>query len=327
MTMTARLTLAHISDIHLGPITGFTPRYWNIKRGLGFVNWQRRRRFVHATSIADLIAADALAQAPDHIAVTGDLVNIGLPAEYAAARSWLERLGSPAFVSVVPGNHDIYTGRLHGASCLESWGDYMQSDAWGAGLVNRADRRFPYVRRIGGAALIGLNSAVRTRPFFASGRLGTDQLDPLADILDRTRDEGLMRIVLLHHPPLPGQAPLRRALEDASALQKVLTSHGADLVLHGHNHTGTLVWQASSGRAVPIVGVASASATRAHHDEPTARYNLLTLTVEGDGVAIECVTRGLAPDGQSITEVARQRLTSVEPEAGLAPRLSTTASE
>ena len=33
---------------------------------------------------------------PDHIAVTGDLVNLSLPAEYAPARAWLDALGSPA---------------------------------------------------------------------------------------------------------------------------------------------------------------------------------------------------------------------------------------
>jgi hypothetical protein len=29
------LTIAHLTDVHLGPVEGFTPRYWNLKRGLG----------------------------------------------------------------------------------------------------------------------------------------------------------------------------------------------------------------------------------------------------------------------------------------------------
>ena len=140
--MADAITLAHISDVHLAPITGFHPRYWNVKRGLGFLNWHRGRRFVHQREVADRIAADALARNPDHIAVTGDLANIGLPAEYDAAFSWLAALGPPERVSVVPGNHDIYTARLHGASCLGRWAPYMTSDAFGAGVTQgRASSR------------------------------------------------------------------------------------------------------------------------------------------------------------------------------------------
>ena len=74
--MTETTTLAHISDVHLGPISGFHPRYWNMKRGLGYLNWHRGRVRVHLKDVADAIAADAVAQKPDHIAVTGDLANI-----------------------------------------------------------------------------------------------------------------------------------------------------------------------------------------------------------------------------------------------------------
>ena len=54
------------------------------------------------------IVGDLKAQAPDHIAVTGDLVNISLAAEYAPARAWLDALGPPQDVTLVPGNHDAY---------------------------------------------------------------------------------------------------------------------------------------------------------------------------------------------------------------------------
>ena len=93
--MTETVTLAHISDLHLSPVTGFGPRHWNLKRGLGFLNWQRGRRFVHSRDTADRLVDDMIQQDPDHVAVTGDLVNIGLPSEYEAARRWLESVGSP----------------------------------------------------------------------------------------------------------------------------------------------------------------------------------------------------------------------------------------
>ncbi len=54
-------------------------------------------------------------------------------------------------------------------------------------------------------ALIGLCSAVPTPPFVASGRLGREQLDAFEGELRALSNEGLARVVLIHHPPLPGQ--------------------------------------------------------------------------------------------------------------------------
>lgn len=306
--MTETYKLAHISDVHLAPLEGFHPRYWNVKRGLGYLNWQRKRRFVHSRSVADMIAADALAQGPDHIAVTGDLANLGLPGEYEAAFQWLCQLGSPERVSAIPGNHDIYTARLHGASCLERWAPFMKSDAWGESMGGAATGAFPYLRRVGPLALIGLNSAVPTPPFVAAGRLGGPQLAALAALLDRIAPTRLLRVVLIHHPPLPGQAPPLRALEDAARFDDVLAEHGADLVLHGHNHRDMLAWRQWSKGHVPVVGVASGSAAKAHKSEAAAQYNIFRFAKRDDAVEIECITRGLSVSGSEIVELRRRRL-------------------
>lgn len=306
--MTESITLAHISDVHLGPLGGFHPRYWNLKRGLGFLNWQTKRRRVHSAEVAGLIAADALAMKPDHIAVTGDLANLGLPAEYDAALAWLGALGPPDRVSVVPGNHDIYTGRLHGASCLETWRRHMTSDAFGANLVKMRSDGFPFVRRVGPVALVGLNSAIPTPPFVAAGRLGEVQLKALGAVLDILSAAHLVRVVLIHHPPLPGQAPPRRALEDAAMLERVLMEHGADLVLHGHNHKDMLAWRQWSRGRIPVIGVASGSASRPHKLEPPARYNLFRIERQGGEIEIDWRVRGLSEDRRSIVELGRQKL-------------------
>ena len=306
--MTETVTLAHISDVHLGPITGFHPRYWNLKRGLGFLNWHRGRRFVHQKVVADAIAGDAVAQGADHIAVTGDLANIGLPQEYEAALSWLRALGDPEHVTVVPGNHDIYTARLHGASCLTHWAPYMTSNVGGAAFATDGDKGFPFVRRVGGLALVGLNSAVPMPPFVAAGRLGPRQLAALEQTLDQLGKSGLIRVVLIHHPPLPGQAPRLRGLEDAADLERVIDAHGAELVLHGHNHLDMLAWRQWSRGHVPVIGVASGSAGRHHKAEPLARYNLFGLTREGAKVRIEMRTRGLREPGGAIVELRRTTL-------------------
>src|SRR3954466_8217219 len=89
----AMFLLAHLSDPHLGPIP--TPRLRELvnKRGLGLINWYRKRHRYHRAEVLDTIVRDMHAQKPDHIAVTGDLVNIALDSEFARAAKWLDTIG------------------------------------------------------------------------------------------------------------------------------------------------------------------------------------------------------------------------------------------
>lgn len=305
--MTEAVTLAHLSDLHLGPVAGFHPRYWDTKRWLGYLNWHRSRRFVHVRSLADALAADVVAQAPDHVAVTGDLANIGLPSEYATGLAWLAGLGDPTRVSLVPGNHDIYSARLLGASCLAEWAAHMTSDEWGK--THAAPGTFPFVRRVGPVAIVGVNSAVPTPPFVAGGRLGEAQLAALGETLETLHGTGAIRVVLIHHPPLVGQAKGRRGLEDARALEAVLARHGAELVLHGHNHRDMLAWRRWRRADVPIVGVASGSMGRSRHGSPLARYNLFRLSRTPAGaVRIEVEARGITADGGGTVGMLSRRV-------------------
>lgn len=294
--MSQTFTLAHLSDVHLAPLVGFSMAHWRVKRLLGYVNWHHKRKGIHLRSVVDRLVADLMDQKPDHIAVTGDLVNLGLPGEQAAALEWLRGLGSSDRVTVVPGNHDIYV-RMRRDPGTARWQDYMRANAEGANYSTDADV-FPFVRRFGRIALIGVNSAVPTAPVLARGRVGPEQLLRLAQALDGLGRDRLVRIVLIHHPPLPGQAPASRALVDADALQQVLAQHGAELVLHGHNHTNTVAFCEAQGSPIPVIGVASASLGKPHHGEPLGRYNLYRVTVAGGTHKVVLTGRGLAsPDG------------------------------
>lgn len=297
--MSKPFTLAHLSDVHLSPVEGFALRHWNAKRTLGFLNWQRRRKSVHVRSIADEIIADIHALRTDHIAITGDLINLGLPAEYDAALAWLKSVGPPERVTVVPGNHDIYT-RLKGHAGIARWAAYMGSE--------EETLAFPFVRRLGPVALVGLNSAVETPPFFATGRLGAQQIDVAGELLERLRGENAARVVLIHHPPLPGLTSSRRALQDAAHFARVLARSGAELVLYGHNHQQALNWHAMGQHAglgkIPVIGVPSASAFRVHNEEPLARYNLFTFFPTAEGVRIRHAIRGMEKPGGAIVRLA-----------------------
>ena len=285
-------TIAHLSDPHLAPLP---PVRWSElvgKRVTGYINWQRRRRFIHDPGTLAAIVADLRKQTPDHIAVTGDIANIALAAEFTQGRDWLERLGSAQEVTFVPGNHDIYV-RAAAKFAGRQWGAYMSDDDAAGG--------FPFVRRRGNIALIGLSTGVPTAPFLATGWLGTNQLAGLAAVLNRLKNENVFRVVLIHHPPV-STAARHKQLLDAPVLKRVIAAHGADLLLHGHDHLHMINWlDGPSGTRVPAVGVPSASA-KGDTGRDLAAYNLYQ--IDGTRGAWQCalITRGVDASGEVVQQ-------------------------
>lgn len=297
--------LAHLSDPHLGPLPRAKLRELAGKRALGFFNWHRNRHGQHLAAILDALVADVRAAKPDHIAVTGDLVNISLDTEFAPARKWLEQLGSPQEVSVVPGNHDAYVRHAvqHPAT---HWGDYMRGDGVGAGAPPDKMPPFPYVRRRGPLAIVGLSTAVPTAPFMATGYLGADQLMRLGDGLSALAREELFRVVLIHHPPVSTGGRFKQLI-DASHFQRVVAEHGCELVLHGHDHVYSTRWMQGPAARIPVLGVPSASATLQSSRAP-AGYNLFRITRQSQQWRCEVVSRGLRVGEGAIAELARDTL-------------------
>ena len=265
-------TLAHLSDPHLPPLPAARLRELASKRALGYLNWTRNRHKYHRREVLDALVADIRAQQPDHIAVTGDLVNLALEAEFDPAKAWLESVGTPQQVTVVPGNHDAYAWatRHRFAGAFEK---YLRGDAAADGMP------FPFVRRRGPLALIGVSSAVPTPPLMATGRLGRAQLDALdRDLAQMSADEAF-RVLLVHHP-LHSSSRMKR-LTDSKALRAVLKRRGVELVLHGHDHIHSTGWLEGADRQIPVIGVPSASAL-AHRHYPAAAYNLFSIAREGE---------------------------------------------
>ena len=294
--MPISFTLAHLSDVHLAPLPGPRLLGLNAKQALGLLNWHRTRKSHHLRAVLDAIVSDVRASGADHIAVTGDLVNLGLPSEQAAALDWLRSLGPPERVTAIPGNHDVY-GRAGNDPGTERWRPFMGGASGEPG--------FPFVKRCGNIALIGLSSAVPTPPFFATGRLGAAQRAALGETLAALRQNGFVRVVLIHHPPLPGLADRFRRLDDAPELAEVLAANGAELVLHGHNHRPMLNFVQGPAGPIPVVGAPSASASASHH-EPGAGYNLLRLSLEEARCRIHLTRRAYGSDG--VIATTEQRL-------------------
>ncbi|MDE5455489.1 metallophosphoesterase [Bradyrhizobium sp. CSA112] len=295
--MTDTFTLAHLSDPHLPPLPAARLRDLAGKRVLGYLNWIRNRHKYHHREVLDALVADMQAQRPDHIAVTGDLVNLALEAEFAPAQAWLESVGTPQQVTVVPGNHDAYVRatRHHFAGTFEQ---YLRGDAETNGT------RFPFVRRRGPLALIGVSSAVPTLPLMATGRLGRAQLDALDRHLAQMSADEAFRVLLVHHP-LYSSSRMKR-LTDSMALRAVLKRRGAELVLHGHDHIHSTMWLEGAGRQIPAIGVPSASAL-AHRHYPAAAYNLFSISREDGKWRCVQTVRGFGDHGD-ISELQHVRL-------------------
>jgi 3',5'-cyclic AMP phosphodiesterase CpdA len=283
-------TLAHLSDPHL-PLP--TPRFDELigKRLTGYINWQRRRRFIHDPAALAKLVADLKTQAPDHIAVTGDIANIALEEEFVRGRKWLQELGSLNDVSFVPGNHDAYVRQA--VRYGPQWTPYMSGDNGSPG--------FPYVRRRGPLALIGLSTAVATPVFMATGHLGGMQLAKLGEILEGFGREKIFRVVLIHHPPV-SKAKRHKLLTDAAQFLRVIATEGAELVLHGHDHLHMLNWlDGPDGTFVPTVGAPSASAAPGA-DKDGAAYNLYAIDGGPGGWRCEMTSRGINYAGKLIQQ-------------------------
>jgi 3',5'-cyclic AMP phosphodiesterase CpdA len=288
--------LAHLTDPHLGPLPRPTALELAGKRAFGFLNWHRRRKTVHRTDVLDAIVRDLKAQHPDHVALTGDLVNLALPAEFGPARHFVEKLGAPDFVTLVPGNHDLYVRRTIMRS-QQHWGDYMRGDA---------HETFPFLRRRGPLAIIGLSSAIPTAPLMATGALGPEQLNRLSDLLARLKHEELFRVVLIHHPPSRQRGDRFKRLVDSGVFRDLLKLHGADMVLHGHDHVHSVAYLDGSAHPIPVVGVPSASAATGEGD--LAAYNLYRIQRATKGWRCEAITRGLRHGREGINEMTRRML-------------------
>lgn len=277
--LVTRFRLAHLSDPHLAPLpTVYWPQLLS-KRIFGYINWRRNRGAALSRETVDALTDDMRAHSPDHTAVTGDLVNIALPAEYRQAATWLRSLGPSEAVTLVPGNHDAYIpGALE--HVRREWADNICSDDGQVG--------FPLVRRRGDIVLIGLSSAVATLPGFATGTAGASQCDAAAAMLDRHDDA--FKIVLIHHPPDTALAAGRRRLTDHAAVRALITQGNVDLVLHGHTHEPSLVKIATAKGSCAVLGVPSASSDGTKH--APASYALIDIDhVRG---AIRITRRGPA---------------------------------
>ncbi len=275
------MRIAHFSDLHVLDLAGVdATRLWTNKRATGMVNLRLNRGHKHKSHAVEAIVADVRALDVDHVVITGDLSNLALETEFARVRTMIEALDmGPDRVSVVPGNHDLYTrGSLRTQRFFNAFREYMTDDHGAAHESHHGSGVFPFTRVRDGVAIVGVSSAVPRVPVVSAGHVGASQMNALRSVLREPSLRDLVPVVMMHHPVINPRGAWRtfsRGLAEAEAMRSILSEREGELLfLHGHLHDrGHRSWQSASGATVHHIGATSASLLHEHPDR-SAGYNV-----------------------------------------------------
>lgn len=284
------MQLAHISDLHvkapLGPWWGLLNKRW-----IGAVTLMRR---AHPQEILDAAVADLRRDAPDHLAVTGDLTNLALESEFTKAFASIQAAGlPPERLTVIPGNHDAYVRGPFRARRFE---------AHCAPLLGAPALEWPRAQRAGDVLFVSLSSAHPTPWFTAFGSVGREQLERARALLAQ---EAAFKVVLVHHPPVQSDGRrdwfFRRNL-DGPAILDACREAGVGLLLCGHTHKAfrlkldgprAPLWVSCAGSTTKKPGALGAAAVY-------LRYRI-------DGRRLTSFeTRGFCPERRAFVDLGRE---------------------
>jgi 3',5'-cyclic AMP phosphodiesterase CpdA len=190
-------TLLHCSDVHFGP--------------------------KHLPAVTAGLLALIEARRPDLVVVSGDLTQRAKPAQFRAAREFVDRIPVPTLV--VPGNHDVpmYRG-LFLERIFAPFQAYRRCFSADLEPILRDDEML----------VVGVNSAFNWT--WKGGRITRRRLRELRALLAQAPAH-LLKIVVVHHQliPPPG-AGARHVLRHARRAAALFSAAGVDLVLSGHMH-------------------------------------------------------------------------------------------
>jgi 3',5'-cyclic AMP phosphodiesterase CpdA len=297
-----RFTLAHFSDPHFARVDHIEKSDLFNKRLLGFLRWKLKRRAEHSDELLTILRQDLQRTKPNHIAITGDLTQLGLPIEFQTVHAWLQTIGPAKGVTVIPGNHDTYV-QTDWQDTFALWSEYMAADGSDrpAGMVTNLNGFFPTLRIRDRIALIGINTAHPTGLHLATGTMGSSQLQKLETILKNLSGRDLFRIILIHHPPVQNVVSWRRSLTDAASLRRLLERYGAELVLFGHAHKKVFANLEAPSGLIPAIGAPSAS-SQSDLDERRSCYYLYEIRSTVEGWRVHMVERFFASKKQCFVD-------------------------
>lgn len=205
--------------------------------------------------VVEALVALAAQQRPDLVVLSGDITQRARPAQFRAAKAFVDRLGAP--VLAVPGNHDI-----------------ALFDLWA-----RLTRPYARYTKVFGATLepvysspdllvVGVNTTRAWR--HKHGEVSAAQIDHVATLLTAASPRQL-RLVVVHQPAAVARAEERsNLLRGHHAALQVWSAAGADLVMGGHIHLPYTLALDGLARRLWVLQAGTAISSRTRREAPNS---------------------------------------------------------
>ena len=205
----------------------------------------------------------------DVLVVAGDLTNFGRPAEMEPLVNVLVRLRVPTIA--VLGNHDYECGQEGELIRMMTSEGIKVLDGTG---YERDGVGFAGTKGFVGGFGRGVLTAFGEPEIKAFVKASIDEAMKLERAMSQL--QAAKRVVVLHYSPTVatvfGESPEIFPFLGSSRLAEVVDRHGAELVLHGHAHHGTLDGKTASG--IPVHNVAI---TLLQAQQPSLAYRVFDI--------------------------------------------------
>jgi len=189
--------MMHISDLHFGPF--FMP------------------------AVAESVLKSAAALKPDVIVASGDFSQRAKPAEFAAARKFLDQL-PPVPLIVCPGNHDVPLYRV--------WERLFTPHAL---YQQHISKDLNEVFKLPYATIVSLDSTSPLRAI-TNGRISHEKLNYAREAFEASPAD-LIRIVVAHHHFAPAPDYERSSvMPGAKRAVDLFNDLNVEMILGGHLH-------------------------------------------------------------------------------------------
>ena len=223
--------IAHISDVHMLDARpdrircGWSMRHHFLSFGRSLDVEGRRDKLAGAMAVARRAGADRLV-------ISGDLTEIGTPEEYESLAEVLSQSEfAPERVTLVPGNHDLYTSPDGWRRALEGpLRPYAASSASQPGVLIEHDD----------VTLMPLDVTIHQPVTRSAGRIAGDALEMVERRASDPSLCGRPLVVVQHHPPFVRKTSALHWLDGlvgAANLMVLLEKFRHLFVLHGHLHS------------------------------------------------------------------------------------------
>jgi len=267
------LLLGHISDLHLSdrgryPRNGFVPRDCD----------------KYSVRLAQRILDELEAAGVDHLVVTGDLTLSSEATEFERAAKLLRRWADAGKLTVVPGNHDVWT-----AESVKTARFLRMVGPDGRGM-RRPEATYPFAALpTPEVAIVAVDSAqFGEEPHDTPGVIGSAQLQACRELVREHVKEGRAVLLALHHHLLlpreriPSDALVARTpLLDADKVVRMVSDVRIAAVLHGHRHCAFRVDIPGAAGPTPVLCAGSAARVS---DEPVRRARGFVYEIDRGGV-------------------------------------------